>query len=137
MIRLRILPFYILALILCALSACKEDIVSQTLITGRVYDSATKQGYEGISVSYRTAGSSLIGGSSPFPVLLSHTDSLGNFEVLQEIDEEKSYAMLYQDTATVGTSCRYFSGRAERNVDNTLSSQKFDIPLPEDARCPG
>ncbi len=116
--------------------SCKEDIVSQTVITGRVYDSETDKGYEGISISYKTAGTSLIGGSSPFPVLLSHTDSLGNYEVLLEIDEEKSYAMLYRDTATVGTSCRYFSGRAERNVDKTVSSQRFDVPVPEDSRCP-
>ncbi len=135
MIQSRNFVHVILSLILCLLFSCKEDIVSQTVISGRVYDSDTEEGYEGISISYKTGSGLNIGGTSPFPVLLGYTDDKGNYEVLLTIDEEKGYTMLYRDTATVGGSCRYFSGRIEKNVDRTASSQRIDVPAVV-SRCP-
>jgi hypothetical protein len=81
MIRFRIITYIVLSLGLGTFTSCEEDIVAETLITGKVYNSDTGEGYEGISISYKAGGGHIIGGTSPFPVLLSYTDSQGNYEV--------------------------------------------------------
>jgi hypothetical protein len=135
MIRLRKIFYITLSLSLCILISCKEDIVAETLITGKVYDSDTNKGYDGISISSIAGRGHIIGGTSPFPVLLSYTDSLGNYEVRLTIEDEKSYTLVYRDTATVGSNCHYFSGEFRYNVDRTVSTQRFDAAVTEDSRC--
>ncbi len=122
---------------LCLLYACKEDIVSQTLITGKVYNGDSNEGYEGIAVSYRVGTVSFLG-VRPFPVLLTYTDSLGNYEAQLPIDEEYTYHLNYVDTVSLGTSssfCRFFVGEIEKEVDKTVTSQRIDVAVLQTIRC--
>jgi len=110
--------------LLLLISSCKEDkIVSSTRVYGHVFNKATQAPAPGIKLEVKLGNRDFdIFGGNTYN-LLGYTDSLGNYDFILEINEDRTYSLQMRDTSTV---CPQFWGVA-RDIDETKKEQCFDF----------